>query len=117
MPELRQFPKGYDYAFNDFTAFVLVENEAAGYRRFIDYDPNLRVSRLIKAFTPIFFITTDERDALIDANRLGSDGELQPVSSHTIELAGGVFSRLPSSDINRWQLVVNNSVAKLISEL
>jgi hypothetical protein len=113
MPELRNFPKGYDYAFNDFTAFVLLENEAAGYRRFIDYDRNIQASRLIKPFTPVFFITVEEGDALVEVNRPQASG-WKP-SEHQIDLVRAVVGRVPSGDLNRWQLVRNNSLATLFT--
>ena len=69
MPEIKNFPNGYGFYSNQpFNAFVLVENEAAGYRRFIS-DRYSNASRLIKPYTPVFFITNEEANMLTELDR------------------------------------------------
>ena len=114
MPEIKNFPRGYGpYSNQPFKAFVLVENESAGYRRFIS-DPYSSVSRLIKPYTPVFFITNEEANMLMELNR-SRRGERRTLDSNEVAIVAQVVNRLPSRDIDYWQLLKDDSLANIVS--
>jgi hypothetical protein len=114
MPEIKNFPRDYGtYTNGPFKAFVLVENEAAGYRRFIS-DPYSSVSRLIKPYTPVFFITNEEANMLIELNK-ARRGERGALNSNEVAIVAQVVNRLPSRDIDYWQLLKDDNLAHIVA--
>lgn len=113
MPEVKHFPNGYGWEKKPFTAFTLVANEAAGYRRFL-YVPNTTDSRLIDPYVPVFFITSEEAQNLIEIHMNDKPPGWEPTPLQR-ELAGSVIRKVPTPDVNAWILIKNDSLANLVS--
>lgn len=113
MPEIRQFPQGYNNANRPFSAYVPYYNEVASYRRFI-FGTNKGKSLMIPPDTPIFFITRAEADAMLEATRDPQPDWWQP-TEQLRDLVNSVFNKVPSPEPNDWYLVVNDSMANLIT--
>ena len=103
MPELLSFPKGYNYSFDAFNAYVLLPSETSKYTRFRHSDKQSRDTS-IKEFTPVFFITTDEATGLL---------------LFDYPLVKQVRDRVPKGGQNRelydWQLIIDDNLARLVS--
>lgn len=109
--DLKTFPKGYDYATRQFRAYVLGESYARHYPRFI-YDPNMVQDTRIQPGTPVFFINTEQAGVLLEIFEKHTTDWRPTQQQRAIiqELA----DRLPSGDMNRWQLIVEPGMAALV---
>jgi hypothetical protein len=113
MPQVKHFANGYGWEKKPFTAFILVENESAGYRRFL-YDPDMVASRLVDPYVPVFFITSEEGQAMTELHQKPKPPgwKLTELQRHLI---GNILRKVPTPDVNAWILIENDSLANLIS--
>jgi hypothetical protein len=115
MPELKQFPASPNmppYNRQPFTAFQLLPSDGYMFKRFVY--PSLGInSTYIPPYEAVFFITTEEAQALLDIPKRAPEGWRPTERQRT--LLQNLFNKLPSGDSNRWPLILNDDMAHLIT--